>query len=64
MTTPVTGQPRYPLIRWAIAPVRVFRYLNQELLAAGEDPGTSGIKPVGVVNGANQMLVIFPLTRH
>jgi hypothetical protein len=39
MTTPVTGQPRYPLIRWATAPVRVFRYLNQELLAAGEDPG-------------------------
>jgi hypothetical protein len=33
MTT--TAQPR-PLIRWATAPFRVLRYLNQELLSAGE----------------------------
>jgi hypothetical protein len=36
MTTPATGQPRHPLIRWATAPFRAVRYLNQELLAAGE----------------------------
>jgi hypothetical protein len=36
MTTPVTGQPRRPLIRRATAPFRALRYLNQELLAAGE----------------------------
>jgi hypothetical protein len=36
MTTPVTGQPRHPLIRRAIAPFRALRYLNQELLGAGE----------------------------
>jgi hypothetical protein len=36
MTTSVTGQPRRPLIRWATAPFRAFRYLNQELLSAGE----------------------------
>ena len=36
MTTSVTRQPRHPLIRWATAPFRAFRYLNQELLGAGE----------------------------
>lgn len=36
MTTPVTGQPRRPLIRWATVPLRAFRHLNQELLGAGE----------------------------
>ena len=36
MTTPVTPQPRHPLIRWATAPFRALRYLNQELLGAGE----------------------------
>jgi hypothetical protein len=36
MATPATGPPRHPLIRWATAPFRVVRYLNQELLAAGE----------------------------
>ena len=36
MTTPATGQPRRPLTRWATAPFRAVRYLNQELLAAGE----------------------------
>jgi hypothetical protein len=36
MTTPVTAQKRHPLIRWATAPFRAFRYLNQELLGAGE----------------------------
>ena len=36
MTTPVTAHKRHPLIRWATAPFRAFRYLNQELLGAGE----------------------------
>ena len=36
MTTPVTDQPRRPLIRWATAPFRAVRHLNQELLGAGE----------------------------
>ena len=36
MTTSLTGQPRHPLIRWATAPFRALRYLNQELLGAGE----------------------------
>jgi hypothetical protein len=36
MTTAVTAQPRHPLIRWATAPFRAFRRLNQELLGAGE----------------------------
>ncbi len=40
MTTPVTRQPRRPLIRWAMTgPGRVIgilRYLNDELLAAGD----------------------------
>ena len=36
MTTPATGQPRHPLIRWATAPFRALRYLNQELLGAGQ----------------------------
>ncbi len=31
-----TAQPRRPLIRWAIAPFRALRYLNEELLGAGE----------------------------
>jgi hypothetical protein len=31
-----TAQPRRPLIRWATAPIRALRYLNQELLGAGE----------------------------
>jgi hypothetical protein len=31
-----TAQPRRPLIRWAIAPFRALRHLNQELLGAGE----------------------------
>jgi hypothetical protein len=31
-----TTQPRRPLTRWATAPVRALRYLNQELLGAGE----------------------------
>ena len=40
MTTSMTRQPRRPLIRWAMtAPGRVIgilRYLNGELLAAGD----------------------------
>ena len=40
MTTPVTPQPRRPLIRWAMtAPggvIGILRYLNDELLAAGD----------------------------
>ena len=36
MTTPVTDQPRRPLIRWATAPFRAVRHLNQELLGAGD----------------------------
>jgi len=40
MTTPVTRKPRRPLVRWAMTgPGRVIgilRYLNDELLAAGE----------------------------
>jgi len=40
MTTPVTRKPRSPVVRWAMtAPGRVIgilRYLNDELLAAGE----------------------------
>ena len=36
MTTPVTAQPRHLLIRWAAAPFRALRHLNQELLGAGE----------------------------
>lgn len=36
MTTSLTGQPRHPLSRWATAPFRALRYLNQELLGAGE----------------------------
>lgn len=36
MTTSVTVQPRHPLIRWVTATFRAFRYLNQELLGAGE----------------------------
>jgi hypothetical protein len=31
-----TTQPRRPLIRLATAPFRALRYLNQELLSAGE----------------------------
>ena len=31
-----TAQPRRPLIRWATAPFRALRYLNEELLSAGE----------------------------
>jgi hypothetical protein len=31
-----TAQPRRPLTRWATAPIRALRYLNQELLGAGE----------------------------
>jgi hypothetical protein len=31
-----TAQPRRPLVRWATAPIRALRYLNQELLGAGE----------------------------
>ena len=31
-----TAQPRHPLTRWATAPIRAFRYLNRELLAANE----------------------------
>jgi hypothetical protein len=31
-----TTQPRRPLIRWATAPIRALRYLNGELLGAGE----------------------------
>jgi len=34
MTAPV--QPRRPLTRWATAPIRALRSLNQELLGAGE----------------------------
>jgi hypothetical protein len=30
------AQPRHPLIRWATALFRALRYLNEELLAAGE----------------------------
>ena len=36
MTTPSTGQPSRPLIRWLTAPFRAFGQLNQELLAAQE----------------------------
>jgi hypothetical protein len=36
MTTPVTAQPRRPLIQWVTAPFRTLRFLNQELLGAGE----------------------------
>jgi hypothetical protein len=36
MTTSLTRQPRHPLIQWATAPFRALRYLNQELLGAGE----------------------------
>jgi hypothetical protein len=36
MNTPATHQPRHPLTRWATAPFRAFRYLNQELLSTGE----------------------------
>ena len=31
-----TAQPRRPLTRWATAPIRAFRHLNQELLGAHE----------------------------
>ena len=31
-----TAQPRRPLTRWATAPIRALRYLNQELLGAHE----------------------------
>lgn len=31
-----TAQPRPPLTRWATAPFRALRYLNEELLGAGE----------------------------
>jgi hypothetical protein len=31
-----TAQPRRPVTRWATAPIRALRYLNQELLGAGE----------------------------
>ena len=31
-----TAQPRHPLTRWATAPIRALRYLNQELLGAHE----------------------------
>ena len=31
-----TAQPRRPLIQLATAPLRVLRYLNKELLSAGE----------------------------
>jgi hypothetical protein len=31
-----TAQPRRPLIRLATAPIRALRYLNEELLGAGE----------------------------
>lgn len=45
MTTPVTRQPRHPLIRWATAPFRALQYLNQELLAAGEATARSNRFP-------------------
>ena len=31
-----TAQPRHPLTRWATAPFRALRYLNQEMLGAHE----------------------------
>ena len=31
-----TAQPHRPLTRWATAPIRALRYLNEELLGAGE----------------------------
>ena len=31
-----TAQPRHPLTRWATAPIRALRHLNQELLGAHE----------------------------
>jgi hypothetical protein len=31
-----TAQPRRPLTRWVTAPFRALRYLNEELLGAGE----------------------------
>ena len=31
-----TAQPRSLLIRWATAPIRTLRYLNEELLGAAE----------------------------
>jgi hypothetical protein len=36
MQMTATAQPRRPLIRWATAPFRALRYLNEELLGAGE----------------------------
>ena len=45
MTTPVTPQPRHPLIRRATAPFRALRHLNDELLAAGEAVARSARAP-------------------
>jgi hypothetical protein len=40
MTTPPTRQPHRPLIRWAMTvpgpAIGILRYLNDELLAAGD----------------------------
>jgi hypothetical protein len=45
MSTPLTGQPRHPLASLLTAPIRAFRHLNQELLAAGEATARSNRFP-------------------
>ena len=40
-----TAQPRHPLTRWATAPIRALRHLNEELLAAGEATARSNRFP-------------------
>jgi len=36
MTASATRRPRHPVIRWAKTVIRIFRNLNDELLASGE----------------------------
>jgi hypothetical protein len=40
-----TARPHRPLIRWATAPFRALRYLNEELLGAGEAMASSNRFP-------------------
>jgi len=40
-----TAQPRRPLTQWTTAPFRALRYLNEELLGAGEAMARSNRSP-------------------
>ena len=67
MTTPVTRQPRRPLIRWAMTgPGRVIgilRYLNDELLAAGDAMARSNRFPQPRPQAQAAQVMSAPLPR-